>query len=259
MARIDYTFPKHKIISDNEMCALLRNWHANHCINSRDRLLRHNLRFIARVAYKLQHQFSNVPLADLIGYGIEGYLVAMEPGRFDANFHVGFNTYAVNWVRQNITRSVEDLWSIIRQSANHHEDIKKKIRSKTQLSDEDIVILDNAHGAVRTHDMVSSDDNNQMTIAEKYSFINHNVDDEIHNTLYVDMRNQEILKVVAEMPEPDRSITLGFYGLAGTESMSLREISEKLCLKNETVRQIKDEATQALRGKVLKRKIIEVV
>lgn len=259
MARIDYTFPKHKIISDNEMCALLRNWHETKCINSRDRLLRHNLRFIARVAYKLQHQFSNVPLADLIGYGIEGYLVAMEPGRFDANFHVGFNTYAVNWVRQNITRSVEDLWSSVRAPANIHENIKKKMRAKIELSDEDVVFLDNAHGTVRTHDAVSSDENNQMTIAEKYSFINHDPDDEIDNTLYVDMRNQEILKVVSEMPEPDRSITLGFYGLAGTESMSLCDIAEKLCLKNETVRQIKDDATHDLRRKVLKRKIIEVV
>ncbi len=70
----------------------------------RDRLARHNQRFLLSVA-KLYHKKDGaLTLGDLIQFGNEGLLVAID--RFDVTLGFKFISFAVKWIRKYITQEM---------------------------------------------------------------------------------------------------------------------------------------------------------
>ena len=84
--------------------------------HARDRLALANLRLVISVARK--HQYSGLPLDDLIQNGNIGLLRAVD--KFDWRKGYRFSTYATWWIRQAVTRAVADTSRCIRVPVHFH-------------------------------------------------------------------------------------------------------------------------------------------
>lgn len=91
---------------------------------ARDKLIRSNLRFVISVAKQYKMNTKNTSLADLIGHGNEGLIIAVD--RFDPTRGFKFITYAVWYIRERIHSYIAKTRCQIRVSA-HVEMLRKRI------------------------------------------------------------------------------------------------------------------------------------
>ena len=81
---------------------------------TRDQLVESNLRFVVQVAK--QYQGMGLELEDLIGFGNMGLFEAAE--RFDPSRKVKFITFAVWYIRAEITKAINDMSRVVRMSSH---------------------------------------------------------------------------------------------------------------------------------------------
>lgn len=88
-----------------------------------DKVVYHNLRLIVNIAKK--HMGRGIPLGDLVHEGAMGMLKAIT--KFDPAKGFKFSTYATWWVRQGITRAIENKAKMIR-IPSHKQQATNKIK-----------------------------------------------------------------------------------------------------------------------------------
>ncbi len=100
---------------------------------ARDTLINSNLRLVISIAQK-RKKFTTMLLDDLIAEGNRGLIRAAD--KYDYTMGNRFSTYATWWIKQFITRAIEDTEKTIRVPANVTEMMKKWNSSKKKLKDE---------------------------------------------------------------------------------------------------------------------------
>lgn len=103
---------------------------------ARQRLIEANLRLVAHIARRYRDQ--GLPMLDLIQEGSMGLFKAVN--KFDYRLGNKFSTYATWWIRQAITRALEDQSNTIRLPVHVQQNLKKVKRTvedlRTQLGGE---------------------------------------------------------------------------------------------------------------------------
>lgn len=94
---------------------------------AKDRLVEANMRLVINVA-RTYHN-SMIPFEDLIQEGAIGLMTAAE--RFDPDKGYRFSTYATHWIRQAITRAIDNKSKPIRLPAHVSETLRKIERART--------------------------------------------------------------------------------------------------------------------------------
>lgn len=205
-------------------CSAPRNFKA------RDQLISGILRFVVKVAKEYAYRtrgptFDSEFLASLISAGNVGLLVAAD--RFDLSKNTKFITYAAWWVREKILEEL-DSQGIIRVPAHKQKALRaqRKYGGGTEIEAPHVVL-------------------------EEVSAI----DDAGHsdNRLEVDLMQTYGLSVLRQaldalsLRERDKYIVLAYFG-SREEPKNLRQISNRLDLSSERVRQIKKNTMELLRG-----------
>lgn len=90
-----------------------------------DRFFHGNMRLAVRTAFRFSFSF-NYMQKDLIQAGFLGVLKAME--RFDSNLGFKFSTYAMNHIKQQISRYIQDFQSVVRIPVHKRESLSKLSR-----------------------------------------------------------------------------------------------------------------------------------
>lgn len=228
---------------------------------AREKLVLSNLRFVVSVAK--QYQNYGLTLGDLINEGNLGLMKAAEG--FDETKGFKFISYAVWWVRQSILQAISENSRLIRLPLNKLSSINKLNRCYTSLeqkfqrepTEEEIAekmdisateVKENMKMATKPLSM------DAPLAAEEDSASLYDVyvapDSSIQGTetqLNRDSLETDIKRLVALLSEREATILEMFYGLSGQPAMSLEEISTKLGLTSERVRQIKTKALRKLK------------
>ena len=226
--------------------------------NAFDKLVKCNLRFVISIAK--EYKSSGIPLEDLISEGNIGLMEAVH--RFDETKGFKFISYAVWWVRQSITKSINDNKSNVRLPINKINSINKITKVKEKLTQtlerlpSDSEILD--HTDVTPSDVRSyrMDGNFEMYIDSPIQNSNGlSYHDTLSGTDHEDMESKmnhdalrkELKAAMGNLSEREVDIITMYYGLNDSQPMTLREIGQSLGLTNERARQIMKDSIKRMR------------
>lgn len=240
----NYKFKQHTILSNSETYELIIRWQTEGCIKSRNKLLVHNLRFISKVASALKSLYHYVPVDDLVGYGVEGFLNSLD--KFDVSSGKKLITYAVHWIRQNIQRKSEDCETTIRYPANIREEIRKAVKGD-YLTQEQQGIIDNYLGNQRGDDVIGDDNNSNMTLADKYAFINHSKYDLVDEAYIQNEMHGNLQLVLSGLSPIQKQVVIHLFGFNDMGEMNLRQVASNLGISHEHVRKIRESAISDMR------------
>ena len=194
----------------------------------RDKLIKGALRFVIKVAksYARQargHNYESDVVKSLISAGNLGLLVAVD--RFDLKMGTRFLTYAAWWIREKIREELDNS-GLVHVPAYRQKALRLRRRmGETIESDMAYVVLEPDTSIDENH----SDDEMERALVNMYGA------ETIHATLTeLGFRGR------------DRYIVLAYFGVR-EEPKSLRQISNRLELSSERVRQIKQDVLGKLR------------
>ncbi len=225
---------------------------------ARDELVNANLRFVIDVAKNYQNR--GLSLSDLISAGNVGLLTAAE--RFDGTKGYKFISYAVWWIKQSILQSIAEHARTVRLPLNKLsllKDISKASRKlgqgrESEPAIEEIAkeldvpmqeVLDTMMSArsVRSLDE-SFEEDDERSLLNILSDDNQETPDT--HVLQSSARAQ-LEEVLESLDERELRIIRLYFGLDGSESLTLEQIGGLMGLTRERVRQLKERALGKLR------------
>lgn len=222
-----------------------------------EKLVNANLRFVVSVAKQYQNQ--GLTLGDLINEGNLGLIKAAQ--RFDETRGFKFISYAVWWIRQSILQALADQSRLVRLPLNkvgslskigtaaaqleqkfEREATTEEIAELLDLPTEEVETTLSTSGRHLSIDAPISDDED-TTLLTLLSNAEPNPD----KTLIHESLQKEITRVMSILSEKEKEILNLYFGLEGSIPHSYEDISEKVNLTRERVRQIKEKALRKLR------------
>lgn len=228
-------------------------------VTALEKLTKANLRFVVSVAKQYQNQGLSLP--DLINEGNLGLIKAAE--KFDETRGFKFISYAVWWIRQSIMQAIAEQSRIVRLPLNKIGNINKvrktfneleqkyerdpleyEIAECLDLTETDVkVSMKNTRRHVSMDAPLSSDEDS----SNLYELISSkDVPNPDKNLLNESLQN-EIEFLLCKIPAREAEVIRMFFGLNGSNPMSLEEIGLKFGLTRERVRQIKEKAVRRLK------------
>lgn len=225
-----------------------------------DMLINSNLKFVVNIANMYKGQ--GIEVNELINEGNMGLMEAAK--RFDLSTNLKFISYAVWWVRQNITRAIAERGRMVRISAEKELVIRKFAKhggtlrqniggtlsvdpksleglTKYKAKDiEKILMMGNrstsldaplgTDGSLTLGETLFDNEYRTEDVAEK-----HNSSKLMNNVLDESLSEQE------------REIIKLYFGLKMDADLNLKEIAPMVGLSKERTRQLKENALEKLR------------
>ena len=225
---------------------------------ARDELVNANLRFVIDVAKNYQNR--GLSLSDLISAGNVGLLTAAE--RFDGTKGYKFISYAVWWIKQSILQSIAEHARTVRLPLNKLsllKDISKASRKLGQGREGEPAIEEIA----RELDMPAQEILDTMMSARSVRSLDESFEEDDERSLLniLSDDNQatpdshvletsaraQLEEVLENLDEREMRIIRLYFGLDGSESLTLEQIGGLMGLTRERVRQLKERALGKLR------------
>jgi RNA polymerase primary sigma factor len=224
---------------------------------ARKSLIEANLRLVVKIAKAYNNK--GVSLMDLIQEGNMGLIRAVE--KYDHAKQVRFSTYATWWIRQAITRYLTDRKRTIRLPHRKEEILRKANQAYNVLTQQNkrvpkfSEIADEIGVPVKDVEFVLSMSNDTIPletewIANENFFMIEHLADHTYNPEPLLMKKssrEETFRILNQLKDQEKNVLIYRYELNGGKKHTLKNISTKLGLSTETIRQIELRALQKLR------------
>jgi RNA polymerase primary sigma factor len=224
-----------------------------------DKLVRANLRFVVSVAKQYQNQ--GLSLLDLINEGNLGLIKAAK--KFDETKGFKFISYAVWWIRQSILQALAEQARIVRLPLNklgalnkikkafvqleqkyEREPSAEELSQILEMSEDQVSDTLGVSGRAVSVDAPFDSKDDQSNLLDVLSNPNSPSAD---NEMIAESMQQDIIRSLNTLPPKESDVLKLFYGIGHQRAHTLEEISMKLDMTRERVRQIKDNGIKRLR------------
>ena len=228
------------------------------CLESRQKLVTANLRFVVRIAHEYQNR--GIGLDELIAEGNTGLVKAVE--RFDEKRGHKFITYAVWWIRQAILKALGDADSMVHTPVNQRQKRFKMKQVAERLAQQlgQTPSLDavadrlgwapaQAEDCATVANLVLSLDEVRFDDEEGESFAAALIDEtaDVERTAVQADLEVALDRGLAKLSGRHAQVLREYFGLGGETPMTLGQIGVRLGLTRERVRQLRNQALSRLR------------
>lgn len=235
-----------------------------------DMLVNANLRFVVNIANLYKGR--GLDIMELINEGNMGLIEAAR--RFDRSQNIKFISYAVWWIRQNITRAISEKGRMIRISAEkelmlrrfnrHAKDVQQVIGgtytvnaqsleglSKYKANEiEKILMMGSSAASLDT----PVNEDGDATLGDTISDSQSRTDELADNNNRAEVFDKVMDK---NLSSQEKEILKLYYGFKMDSDLNLKEIAPMVGLSKERVRQLKESALAKLKNDQIHRILTE--
>jgi RNA polymerase primary sigma factor len=226
---------------------------------AREELAEANLLFVVTVAK--QYRNRGLSFSELISAGNLGLMTAVD--RFDATRGFKFISYAVWWIRQAIQQALAEDSRTVRLPLNRLNLLRKIARTAQQLGNTNEGEADDVEIAKVLEVPVAEVRDTMLNGRRSVSLDRAAFDEDEGSTLMKRLADEEadspdetvtrmssqrqLQRVLTGLDEREHEIIQLYFGLDGSEPMTLEQIGDRMSLTRERIRQLKERAFGKLR------------
>lgn len=258
-----------KILSDKELRRLIKLYHEKNDMDAWRKLIESNLRLVISVALKFKGR--GLPLMDIIEEGNIGLMRAIE--KFDYRKNYKFSTYALWWIYSAIQRAITLQRNMIKlpisavykiykikaakqelEQQLGREPTLEELREKTGFREKTIIHLLDFLDDLRSLD-TDFYSRGEFELADViHDDINKIPEKEFLNAVRIDT----LYRLLDKLDKRARFVIVHRYGLKGFKRRTLLDLSKRLKISKERVRQIENRAIKKLYKLIIEENLVDL-